>query len=202
MASVVEFIPIPQLVRCRLTAHAVGYNATLMHLLNFQAPATPTAADCEQVCNVVSQWVNDSYRAQVSNQVNFATAEAWSGEEQFGPAATNVIDLDGSAVSTELFVDFAWAPRIGLKTAHRGRAATGAIYMFPPTQESVEPNAYSPVHLAGLVTSCEWLLSHALSAALPWVVASESRLTLFPILSFKPTARLTMQTRRRPDFGR
>jgi hypothetical protein len=202
MASVIEFIPIPRLVRCRLTAHAIGYNATLMHLLNFEAPGTPTAADCESVNNVVGQWVLDSYKAQVSNQVNFATVESWSGEDQFGPAATNVIDQDGSAISSEMYVDYAWAPRIGLKTANRGRAATGAIYMFPPVQEAVNPNSYSPVHLSGLVASCQWLLDHALSAAMPWVVASESRLTLYPILSFKPTARLTMQTRRRPDFGR
>jgi hypothetical protein len=203
MSSVVEFIPIPGLVRTRLTAVGVGYNCTLMHLLNFDAGVNVLPTDITSVLNIIYSWVTNHYIGQINQKVRFVSIEAWDGGDQFGAAGSrNFSDVFGTAVSEFDFVDYAKAPRIGLKTGARGRAATGAIYCFPPVQEAIQPQAYATDHMDGLVAALGYLQTAANSAAYPWVVASESRLAKYPIIGFKPTVRLTEQTRRRPDFGR
>jgi hypothetical protein len=202
MASVVEFIPIPQLVRARITAVAKDYNATMMNLFNFDVGHAVSPADVAAVAALLDSWVNNHYTGQVCSQVHFTTIDAWDGSDQFGAAASSLVDADGTGVSVLASLDFAWAPLVTLKTNHRGRAGTGGWYAFTPVTEAVNPNNYEASHMAGLVSIAGQLKDAATTAGITWVVASESRLALYPIMSFKPTSRLTMQTRRRPDFGR
>jgi hypothetical protein len=202
MSSVVEFIPIAGLIKVRITAVGVGHNATLMNIFNFKAATTPDAATVASVAGLVQAWIVNTYSGQVSEFVRFTSVEAWSGEEQFGPAHTIAMNELGSAISSSTIVDYAWAPLIGLKTGTRGRFATGKWYAFTPVLETVQIGNYDPTHMAGLVAAAAQLLSHASDNNTPWVVASETRLNTYQINEFKPSARLTEQTRRRPDFGR
>ena len=125
MSSVVEFIPIPGLIKCRITAVGVNKNATLMNIFNFAAAVTPDASHVDAVANVVAAWVGNHYKDQVSEFVRFTNVEAWSGEEQFGPLTSINMDQVGTAISSSTIVDYAWAPMIGLKTGTRGRFASG-----------------------------------------------------------------------------
>lgn len=202
MSSVVEFIPIPGLIRCRITAVGVDVNCTLMNLFNFATTGPVDEATVNAVATMVLAWVGNHYTGQVSNQVRFVNVEAWSGEEQFGPLVSLPTDQLGSAVSTAPHVDFAWAPLIGLKTDTRGRFASGKWYAFTPVAEVMLGNHYSQLHLDGLVAIATQLKTAASDQNTPWVVASETRLATFPITGFKASQRLTEQTRRRPDFGR
>jgi hypothetical protein len=202
VSSVVEFIPIPGLIKCRITAVGVSKNATLMNIFNFAAASIPDASHVDSVANIVAAWVGNHYKAQVSEFVRFTNVEAWSGEEQFGPLTSINMDQVGTAVSSSTIVDYAWAPMIGLKTGTRGRFASGKWYAFTPVLETIEIGNYAPSHLDGLVAAAGFLLADAADALVPWCVASETRLATYPITGFKPTARLTEQTRRRPDFGR
>lgn len=202
MSSVVEFIPIAGLIKVRITAVGVHHNATLMNIFNFKSATTPDAATVLSVATLVQAWIVNTYSGQVSEFVRFTSVDAWSGEEQFGPAHTIPMNEVGSAVSSSTIVDYAWAPLIGLKTGTRGRFATGKWYAFCPVLETVQIGNYDPTHMAGLVAAAAQLLSHASDNNTPWVVASETRLNTYQINEFKPSARLTEQTRRRPDFGR
>lgn len=202
MASVVEFIPIAQLVRARITGVAVDFNATMMNLVNFDVGHAVTAGDVAGVATMLHDWVTSNYVPQVCSQVRFTTVDTWDGSDQFGPASSALVDTVGTGVSVLASLDFAWAPLVTLKTAHRGRAGTGGFYAFTPVTEAVNPNNYEASHMAGLVAALDSLRTRASALGFTWVVASESRLALYPIVSFKPTQRLTMQTRRRPDFGR
>ena len=202
MSSVVEFIPIEGLIRSRITAVGVDRNCTLMNLFNFHTTGVVDAAAVGAVAGIVASWVQNHYKGQVSEFVRFTTVEAWSGEDQFGPMATQLVDEVGTAVSASTQIDYAWAPMIGLKTGQRGRHATGKWYAFTPVLETMEVGKYADSHMEGLVAIGTQLLTAASEANLPWCVASETRLECYPIQSFKPSARLTEQTRRRPDFGR
>lgn len=202
MSSVIEFIPIQGLIKVRITAVGVGHNATLMNIFNFHSVTTPDVATVDSVATLVASWVTNHYTGQVSEFVRFTSVEAWSGEEQFGPMATVTLDDVGTGISASTIVDYAWAPLIGLKTTNRGRFATGKWYAFTPVLETVQIGNYDPTHMAGLVSIANQLLTAASENNTPWVVASETRLSTYPITEFKPSARLTEQTRRRPDFGR
>jgi len=202
MASVVEFIPITGLIRARITAVGVGHNATLMNLFNFAAAGIVDAASVASVATMLASWVTNHYKGQVSEFVRFTSVEAWSGELQFGPMSTAYLDDVGTAISSSTIIDYAWAPLIGLKTGTRGRFATGKWYAFTPVLVTVQIGNYDPTHLDGLVSIAEQLLTAAGENNTPWCVASETRLSTFPITDFKPSPRLTEQTRRRPDFGR
>jgi hypothetical protein len=202
MSSVVEFIPIEGLIRCRITAVGVNKNATLMNLFNFHTDGPVDLAVVTSVAGTVFDWVRNHYTGQVSEFIRFTNVECWSGEEQFGPLVSRNMDDVGTAVSASTIVDYAWAPLIGLKTVTRGRFATGKWYAFTPVLETVQISNYDPIHMDGLVSIAQSLLDSANTAGTPWVVASETRLATFPITGFKPSPRLTEQTRRRPDFGR
>lgn len=202
MSSVVEFIPIAGLIRARITAVGVGHNATLMNLFNFASAGVVDAASVASVATMLASWVTNHYTGQVSEFVRFTTVEAWSGELQFGPMHTVTMDAVGTAVSASTIVDYAWAPLIGLKTGTRGRFATGKWYAFTPVLETVQIGNYDPTHMDGLKSIGAQLLTAASDNNTPWCVASETRLATYPIVELKPSARLTEQTRRRPDFGR
>lgn len=202
MTSVVEFIPITGLIRCRITAVGVSKNATLMNLFNFHTDGAVDAETVNSVAVLVHDWCEDHYAGQVSEFVRFTNVEAWSGEDQFGPLRSIALDTVGRAVSTSVIVDYAWAPLIGLKTGTRGRFATGKWYAFTPVLETVEISNYASSHMDGLMSLGNLLVAGASANHTPWVVASETRLHTYQITGFKPSTRLTEQTRRRPDFGR
>jgi hypothetical protein len=202
MSSVVEFIPIAGLIKCRITAVGVNNNATLMNIFNFHSDAPVDHAAVDNIAGIVTAWVNNHYSGQVSEFVRFTNVEAWSGEDQFGPLTSITLDQVGTAVSASTQVDYAWAPLIGLKTGTRGRFATGKWYAFTPVLETMLIGHYASTHMDGLVGIAGQLLDAASTANLPWSVASETRLQTYPITGFKPSNRLTEQTRRRPDFGR
>lgn len=202
MSSVVEFIPIEGLIRCRITAVGVGVNCTLMNLFNFHTDTGVDATAVGSVANIVKSWVQNHYTGQVSEFVRFVNVEAWSGEEQFGPLTSLAMDEVGTAVSASTQIDYAWAPLVGLKTSTRGRFASGKWYAFAPALETMLNSHYASTHMDGLVGIADQLRDTAASANLPWVVASETRLATYPITGFKASQRLTEQTRRRPDFGR
>lgn len=202
MSSVVEFIPITGLIKCRITAVGVNNNATLMNIFNFHTTGAVDAAAVDAVKGIVSSWVTNHYTGQVCPYVRFTNVEAWSGEDQFGPLSSQNLDALGTAVTTHSHVDYAWAPLIGLKTGTRGRFASGKWYAFTPVFETINEGFYDPTHMDGLVAVANYLKTAASDNNLPWVVASETRLATYPIIDFKPSTRLTEQTRRRPDFGR
>jgi len=202
MSSVVEFIPITGLIKCRITAVGVDNNATLMNIFNFHTDGAVDTAAVTSVAGIVSSWVTNHYTGQVSEFVRFVNVEAWSGEDQFGPLKSIVLDSVGTAVSASEQIDYAWAPLIGLKTGTRGRFATGKWYAFTPVLETMLIGHYASTHMDGLVAIAGNLMDAAATANLPWCVASETRLQCYPINGFKPSNRLTEQTRRRPDFGR
>jgi hypothetical protein len=202
MSSVVEFIPIPGLVKCRITAVGVDVNCTLMNIFNFHTDLPVDGGIVSGVADMVKSWVHNHYTGQVSEFVRFSNVEAWSGEEQFGPLVSLSMDEVGTAVSASTQIDYAWAPLIGLKTDTRGRFATGKWYAFAPALETMLNNHYASTHMDGLVSIAGQLLTAANDNATPWVVASETRIHCYPITGFKPSPRLTEQTRRRPDFGR
>jgi len=200
--EVVEFIPIPGLIKLSIKATAVNYNSEMYNVLSFQTPGTPTQALCEALCDRMHTWLSNKYKPLVSAEVNFDEIKAWSGEVQDGPLAIRAIDENGNG-ATLLGPDrmqFEWAPLL-MFHGGRGRHKLGKAYLFPPPPEQVKPNGFLPEHLNACVDAFNYIIGDN-TTALTWVVASESRLALYPITAVTHTHRLTIQKRRRPDFGR
>lgn len=196
------FEAVPGTIRTRITADYLVATATAVNLLYFEAPTeTPTAADCEAVLDIVAEWINANYKNEYNANWKIFKLEAQGMEAAIAAYASRTVNQDGSLEEVEARPE--WAPLILLGTGSTGRSRHGRVYTFPPDAAGVKDNntAYSDAHMGDLVTDFLALITLANDGGYPLVVASPTQGSFHRVTGVTYSPRLTMQTRRRPNFG-
>src|SRR6185295_7117835 len=99
----VAAIYIPKCIQGTLFAENTGTGQQMLHVFDFEAPATPvTAADCQAVDNILITWWVNSYRHMCANTVRARRAVA-VGRDQVEAATWEIaMSTDGDRGATAL----------------------------------------------------------------------------------------------------
>jgi hypothetical protein len=166
-----------------LFAENTGTGQQMLHVFDFEAPATPvTAADCQAVDNILVTWWVNSYRHMCANSVRARRAVA-VGRDQVEAATWEInMSTDGDRGATAV----ASQVSLCLKFAGNniGRNRRGRHYAFPAASTDViggGVDRFNTTYVNALVTSFGSLVTDALAAGYPLRVASNVRAALYPV---------------------
>jgi hypothetical protein len=195
----VLFEPILACVQVAIKAQNDVYQNELINVLHFiTSGPEPALGDVSTLVNLVEQWCNNAYKQNFSNDFRIVELRGRSMFAAVAPFFNKAVDILGTQGGSD---EYAHAPLMLLHGGLTERTEAGRFYAFPPGGV-VPQTGYSAAYYTNMLAALINLSSVAHFAGYELGVGSRKASVCFPALSFSHSNRLTMQTRRRPLFGR
>lgn len=198
------FQPVSFAIGARISATWQSGLATGEHLMYFRSEnEDPLLSEVEDMNTLVGGWVATVYKEIFNAGWKVFRVETFSAFNEFGAYKDGAAAINGDLVNVDPQLDPSHAPLALLGTGLRGRSHHGRFFALSPAQGEMQGfgQGYTATHLGNLVVRVETLMGAATTAGHPMVVASKLLNEINDVTSVTASQRLTMQTRRRVNFG-